>query len=554
MNKFIISTLLYYLVLVQAFAQTKKSTTSTAAKEKWNVLSIVLEDMSCKLAAYGDSTISTPNIDRLSKEGITFDNAYACVGVCAPSRAGIITGMFPTAIGAHNMLIVTESSKNEYQVPMYEAVPPADVRCFTEFLRAKGVYCENQDKTDYQFVAPATAWDATKKLPNHQDAALYADFPVQEPFYKVINFWQTHESQLFPNGWMRNNITISFDSSKVKVPPYLPNTAKVRSDIAHQYNNLKAIDEHVGVILDGLEKKGLLDHTIVLFYTDHGDGLPRAKRTVYESGVKVPLMVRFPDKRMAGSRNKDFIYLMDIGPTVLSMYNISIPGYMHGKDFLFDQKSTHTREYMMYSADRFDAGYDMIRAIRYKQYKYIRNFQPQKPQFLDLEFRRSQFTAQELYRLEAEGKLDAVQQQVMPKTKPAEELFDLDKDPFEIKDISKNPENALILKKMRMALDSFQRATGDMGFVPEKDLAELFWPKGEQPQTKEAQLKIENSKALISCETPGASIGVKYNNNSAWTVYTSNMPLPAKADSLYVLTHRIGYKPNIQSIKIKSKK
>jgi arylsulfatase A-like enzyme len=198
-----------------------------------NVLWLDLEDLSPILSLYGDSTIETPNIDRLAREGVTFTNAYATVGVCAPSRASIITGMFPVAIGAHNMRIQAKNAYAAQGVPEYEVVPSANVRCFPDLLREKGVYTICSKKTDYQFSPSPFTWDLFEK----NDETDRYQFNYPQPFFKQINFWETHESQIWD--WCRQHVPMLIDSSKVKVPPYLPQTPGTRMDWITQYNTLK---------------------------------------------------------------------------------------------------------------------------------------------------------------------------------------------------------------------------------------------------------------------------------------------------------------------------
>lgn len=503
------------------------------AQQKPNVLWLDLEDLSPILAAYGDSTVSTPNIDRLSKEGITFTKAYATVGVCAPSRASIITGMFPVAIGAHNMRITAKS--NYPSVLGYEVVPPADVRCFPDILRENGVFTSCSKKTDYQFSPSPFTWD---EFPKNEETDRYV-FDMPQPFFKQINFWETHESQIW--SWCRQNVPLTVDTAKVKLPPYLPKTIGTKLDWATQYNNLKFTDAKIGKILAELEKKGILNNTIIIFTGDHGNGLPRSKRSVYESGVRVPMIVRFPDKRMAGTYSNDLVYLMDLGPTILSFYNLSTPGHMHGRDIVGKYKPKEARKYAYFSADRFDECTDIIRAVTDGRYRYIRNFQPQKPQFLNLVFRKAQDGVKDLYKFDSLGLLNETQATVMRKTKPVEELFDTQNDPHETSNIAHKAEMQAKLAEMRAALDQWLRETKDMGFIPENEIANTFWPGLKQPTTATPKIKIQKNQATATVKTEGATIGYKNRNADSWKIYKGTLELK-KGDSLYLAAHRLGWK------------
>jgi N-sulfoglucosamine sulfohydrolase len=501
------------------------------AQSSLNVVWLDFEDLSPIFPVYGDSTIETPNIDRIAQDGIVFKKAFTTVPVCAPTRSSIITGMFPTSIGSHNMRI---QAKNKYtSIPNYEVVPPDYVRCFPDILRENGIYTISSKKADYQFAVSPLTWDV---YPANDSTDRYK-FPKDKPFFKQINFWETHESQIW--SWCRKNLPLSVDTSRVIVPPYLPQTVTNKLDWATQYNNLKYCDGIVGKILDTLEKNGLLKNTIIILSGDHGNGLPRSKRSLHNSGVRVPLIIRFPDKRHAGSVNNDLVYLMDLGPTILSFYNIPVPAHLHGRN-IFDTKAAK-RDYVFFSADRFDETVDMLRAVSDGRYKYIRNYQPQKPQFLNNTYRKSQEGVKELYRLDSLGKLNPVQAALMRKTKPAEELYDTQNDPYEINNIAGNSELQDKLIELRAALDQWIRETGDLGFTPEQDIAKAFWPDMKQPQAEKPQVSVVKNKVTLTTNTKGATIGYRTKPSDPWKIYTKPFELK-KGETLYVIAHRLGWK------------
>jgi len=357
------------------------------------MLWITVEDMSPHLGCYGDDTAQTPNIDQLAKEGIRFTNAYSVSGVCAPSRASLITGMYPVTIGAQHMRtqfrtasIALVTDPEALAIPVYEAVPPPEIKCFPEYLRSTGYYCSNNSKTDYQFKAPITAWDESS------DTAHWRKRPSEMPFFSVINFKTTHESQV----WVRADDPLDIAPETVPVPPYYPDNSVIRQDIARNYNNIQIMDAQVGEVLRQLEEDGLKDKTIIFFYSDHGDGLPRAKRWLYDSGLRVPLIIRFPDGRSAGSVNNDLVSFVDFAPTVLSRLNLPIPDHMQGQAFLGSQKS-ESRKFVFAAKDRMDPVMDTARAVRDKRYKYIRNYFPEKPFVQFLPYRDQMPLMQELH-------------------------------------------------------------------------------------------------------------------------------------------------------------
>lgn len=495
-----------------------------------NVVWLVAEDIGPHLAAYGDRTVKTPHLDRLAAEGVTYTKAFAVVGVCAPSRAAIITGKYPTRIGAMNM---RTNAKGLTHVKPYEAVPAPEVKCFTEFLRAAGYYTTNNPKEDYQFARPLTAWDESSTK------AHWRNRPTPEtPFFAVFNYMETHESQV----WAQADEPMAVDPKKVKLPPYYPDTPAVRQDVARYYDNLAHLDIKVGEQLAELEKAGLLDKSVVIFYGDHGAGLPRAKREVYDSGLQVPLIIRWPDKRGAGTQSDELVTLMDLGPSMLSLAGAPVPSWMDGRPFLGPQKAK-PRDVFFATRDRMDEAYDLVRAARDKRWKYIRYFQPEKPMHQTIAFRRNQKGMLDLYDLRDRGKLNDVQSLWFRTRKPAEELFDTASDPHEVRDLAQDPRYRKELLRLRNAVDEFVMEETDWGFVPEPEMVETFWPGGKQPATAAPAFERYHGYLRISSPTPGASIAYQAADgigSSAWQLYHEPLKLP-KGTKVRAVAIRIGY-------------
>jgi len=294
-----------------------------------NILWLVAEDLSPVIPPFGDNTIETPNLSRLAAEGVCYDNVYSPSPVCAPSRAALATGMYPTHIGANHMrtgpwfatdvpqsLLEGYAAKPSPDFDHYEALPPTGVRMFSEYLREKGYYCTNNAKQDYQFRCSITAWDENGKTGHWKNKK------ARQPFFAIFNYNITHESQI----WARAKDSLWVDKDlEVPVPPYLPDTEIGRQDIRQMYSNIKQMDYQVGEMLKELEAAGELDKTIIVWYTDHGGPLPRQKRLLYDSGLRVPMIIRFPNQLFAGERDDRFISFIDFGPTALSMAGIKPP-------------------------------------------------------------------------------------------------------------------------------------------------------------------------------------------------------------------------------------
>ena len=521
------------------------------AQEKTNILWLSCEDIDPILSCYGAKGISTPNIDRLAHEGIRYTHAYSTVGVCAPSRSSIITGMYPVSIGTQNMrtgnhYAFHQPEEEAYQsyvnvkdrrgrnVPEYSAVLPSYVKCFPEYLRMNEYYCTNNAKCDYQFNCPITVWDEVSSQ------ASFVNRPKGKPFFAVFNFEVTHESKI----WMNKDHPMLVDTDSIEIPDYYPNIPIVRSDVGRKYSNIEELDKQIGEMLDLLEKQGLLNNTIIFFWSDHGGPLLRQKRAVGNSGLHVPLLVRFPDKRRAGTVVDDVVSLMDLGPTALALAGIKTPDYIQGEAFLGDFKSNQPRKYAYGSADRFDESRDMSRSVIDGRFVYIRNYYPELPLIHRVKYREQIEMTQELIKMDQAGDLHGKAAYIFMKTKPEEELYDLQNDPYEVNNIAQMPAYSQKLKELRSALADWQLKYGDKGFIDEYDLVQMMWPGLNQPVTQKPEIRIVNNEVSISCATEGASIAYQLNNGIGqpfWNVYYKPVHLQ-KGDKIIARAVRIGYK------------
>jgi len=495
-----------------------------------NVLWISCEDMSRELGCYGYRNIRTPNIDRLAGQGLRFDNAYTVAPVCAPNRSGIITGMYPNSIGSHNM---------RTEVKGYECVPPPYVKCFPEYLRTAGYFCTNRSKTDYQFAPPLTAWD--RQGSNHRD---WDERAPGQPFFSVINFIMTHESMI------RTPLELDprKDPGSVELPPYYPDTPLVRRDFARYLDRIEELDVEVGKVLERLERDGLAGNTVVFFWSDHGRGLPRAKRWPYDSGTQIPLIVRWPGVIDPGTVTDQIVSSIDLGPSVLSVAGVEIVSHLQGRAFLGEQKAP-AREYAFSFRDRMDETYDMIRSARDKRFRYVRNFNPELPYAQPIAYMDLMPTMQEWRKLYAQGKLTGAQKLFFADTKPVHELYDTAADPHEVNNLAYDPAYREVRERMSRAVEAWMDQIDDLGRVQENELIERMWPGRVQPVTGAPVVVPAGgrfSKPLvvrISCPTHGASIawtdeeGDKVN----WKLWTGSLRL-VKSSIVRTRAIRIGYK------------
>jgi len=504
-----------------------------------HLLLLVAEDLSPRIGAFGDPVARTPHLDRLASEGVRFTRVFTTAGVCAPSRAALVTGRHQIAIGAQHMRTSTRPAG------AYRTVPPPDVKAFPELLRAAGYYTFTDSKHDYQFSgplgdAPFTIWDDSGR------SAHWRGRPdPDQPFFGLVNFGETHESGLFPpllSGWPRSFLHVALallrrlqygavpritDPSAVALPPYYPDTPTVRRDVARHYDDVHAMDAAVGRWLAELEADGLADSTIVVWTTDHGDGLPRAKRELYDSGLHVPLIVRFPealrpDHLPSGGRDERLVSFVDLAPTLLRLAGAPRPAGLSPHDFL--DPDAPRRRYVYAARDRIDEVWDRERAVRDERFKYIRSFAPDRPTGHRLAFRDHLAMMRELWALRAEGALDPVQSRWFEPT-GAERLYDLAEDPHEVADVSGEPGYADALERMRAAYAGFAARVRDTSEEPEDRMVERFWPGGEAPVTPAPVLeRSAGGRVVVRSDTPGASLGYRI-DGGPWQLYVGPVPL-----------------------------
>jgi uncharacterized sulfatase len=434
----------------------------SAEARRPNILWLTCEDMSPNLGCYGDRQAVTPNLDRFAAQGVRYTHAFSVAGVCAPSRSCLITGMYPTTLGSHYMRC--------------QATLPAGVLTYSEHLRRAGYYCTNNVKTDYNFAVPKGAWD------ENSGKAHWRNRPKGKPFFAVFNNTWTHESQIrAPEGAAKNKKAgpplpkVRHDPDKVAVPPFHPDTPEVRRDWARMFDLITAMDGWFGDLLKQLDADGLADDTVVFFYSDHGVGLPRGKRWLYDTGMRVPLLVRC-GKNFAhlapgkpGTATDRLVSFVDFGPTALSLAGAKTPANMQGVAFL-GEHAGKPREAAHGIRDRMDERNDCTRAVRDRRYKYLRNYHAYKPWAQTLEYMEHMPTMKAWRRLHADGKLAGPAALWMRPTKPFEELYDTVEDPHEIHNLADSARHAETLARLRKLHLAWHRETRDLGLMPEAEV------------------------------------------------------------------------------------
>lgn len=518
-----------------------------------NILWVSFEDTYPFYGCYGDKVARTPNLDRLAAEGCRWDNAFSTAAVCAPARCAVITGMYAASIGAQHMRTAHVQPQTPDLPTPYETVTPPHIKCFSEYLRAAGYYCTNTQKTDYQFDPPVTAWDQQGSHGHWRNRP-----DPDQPFFAVFNLEESHESGM----WEEDRHPCTFDPDTIEVPPFLPDTPKVRQSLARMYTHIENNDRRLGELLQQLEEDGLADNTIVFNWSDHGP-LPRGKRWPYDSGIKIPMIVRWPGELEPGSVSDELVSSIDLGPTVLSLCGLEIPPHLQGQAFL--GSDAQKREYVFATRDRLDCAYDKVRAARDKRFKYLRHFYPSQPYLNWGPYRNHHPIMQEIWRLHLAGELTEEQSQLFRYPRYQEELYDTLADPHELHNLSDNPEFENELIRLREACEQWMEDIQDMGDIPESEMVQRWWPGGKQPKTidplfipieegnyGEEAIKGEyvfKDPAVLQLHSPtqGASIAYTYEGGEDphWLLYTEPLK-PTDGDILRAKAIRIGYKESAE--------
>lgn len=440
---------------------------SSFAKDRPNMLWITAEDMSATLGCYGDTYARTPHIDRFAKQSVRYTRAFATAPVCSPSRSCLITGCYAPSLG-------TQQMRSAFPIP-------AEMRGFPALMRQAGYYTSNNVKTDYNTAnweeIIAASWD------DSSGTASFRNRPSGKPFFGVFNLMTSHQSRsmVWPYERFQSEVQSRLttgeihDPTRAPLPPYYPDTPVIRKTVARFYDCVTAMDKEVGAILRQLEDDGLAEDTIVFFYSDHGSGMPRHKRALFDSGMHVPLLIRFPEKYRhlapagPGETVDRLVSFVDFGPTVLHLAGLDVPRAMQGTVFL-GTGQLREREYVYGHRDRVDEVRDLARSVRDRRFLYLRNYQPhlgynQPTGWPDLGEIRHEF-----YRLTDQERMTTAQWQFAGPTRPVEELYDTQTDPLNLTNLAADPKYSHHLKRLRVANRSHIAQARDVGFVPESEV------------------------------------------------------------------------------------
>ncbi|WP_371397564.1 sulfatase [Fretibacter rubidus] len=529
MKRFVLPAVILMMLILCSCSKPQSVTQSEAPLERPNIFLIRIEDLSPKFGSFGDPLAHTPNIDALAARGTKFTNVFTTAGVCSPSRSALITGVHQQTMGTMQMRTSSFGANMLYGAP-YEAVPPSHIKAFPELLRARGYYALNNVKTDYQFGNPFTVWDESSKTADWKNA------PTDKPLFAMLNFIQTHESFAFPtdtviegNRYAKHFVprnkkfdegkSVFTDPADVIVPPYYPDTPQVRENLARYYDNLARTDEMIGALIADIEASERGKNAVIILTTDHGDGLARAKRTLYDSGLKVPTIIAYSDNRGAGTVRDDLVSFVDIAPTLLNFAGANIPDYIQGRIFEGPNRGAE-RDYIYAAADRLDEREQRFKAIRSHDFKYIRNYTPDKPRLPSIEYQNNSPVMKQMRAMLGEGTLSPVSAQYFQTPSPEAELYKLSSDPHEIDNLAYQQAYQGQLETLSAAMDDWISVTGDMSAVPELEMVAKMWPGGKQPVTKPPTACLANGNVQWTSKSDGASIGFANTQNAAaWNIY-----------------------------------
>ncbi|MEO0529633.1 MAG: sulfatase [Planctomycetota bacterium] len=417
--------------------------TPVVAETRPNIVWLMAEDISTELACYSEAGVETPNLDRLASQGKLYEKAFCTAPSCTPSRNAMMTGVYQTRTDTQD--------QRRSGITLPDGIVP-----ITQLLRDAGYYtalgCSYSTKTDLNFDYESLF-----------DGRDWSQRDPDQPFFAQITLYGTHRNP--GPGWdpVRKRSTDPVEPAEVELPPYYPDHPVCRLDWAKYLDSIEEMDGQVGDVLARLEREGIADNTLVIFIGDNGRCHLRGKCWLYDPGLHVPLLVRWPGRVPTGSVEPGLVSMLDVTATVLDAAGASMPAYLDGRPLL--GPNTKPRDHVFAARDKIDEIEDTIRCVRTDRYKYIRNYRP------ELGYRECEYVRENrpmlpvIERLAAAGQLSDAQQLIVAETKPREELYDLQADPHELTNLADSPELQSTLNDLRSRLDDWLGETGDTGLA-----------------------------------------------------------------------------------------
>ena len=507
-------------------------------QEPPNFLWLVCEDQSLFFSMYGDSSANTPNINQLAKDGLVYQNCYTPSPVCAPSRSSLITGMYPTTLGTQHMRAYKKSVENNTinshnSLPYYSAKPQKPIRFFTEDLRANEYYCTNNSKEDYNMITSPLAWDESST------EAHWRNREDGQPFCSVFNFNVTHESSIW-----KNKTTYSKEElENVLIPNFFPDDDGIKSDLLTNYKNIEKLDEKIGVIIDQLKADSLYENTIIFFFSDHGGPFPRYKRSIYETGLRVPMIAKWIDDTYRGNTNQ-LVSFVDFAPTILDAANIEREFPFEGVSFFKKDQ----RQYVYAATDRFDGSKDKRRSIRGSNFKLIYNGDTTTSVYKPVSYRQKMKTMQVLDSLQYKQELNTYFSNWFSNHKDRFELYEVSEDYFEANNLINNPKYERIYNTLHYHLFTWMEES-DFGNMSESAMLDsMFTSSMTITKLNMPKLIMNDVGCLIESNNLYTSVGWRNKNETIWNIYKTNELIHPK-DDFEVLLFRPGYEILIKAFK-----
>jgi arylsulfatase A-like enzyme len=497
------------------------------SQEKTNILWLVCEDQSLFFSSYFDSIAKTPNLDEIASNGIVYDNFFAVSPVCSPSRSSIITGMYPTTIGTQHMRAYKknkDSINSKTNLPFYSAVPKSNIKFFTENLRKMGYFCTNNSKEDYNMEMSPLAWNESNKN------AHWRNRNENQPFFSVFNFNITHESRMWGNYKKHSNDEIN----KIILPPFFPNNNTIKNDFVTNYKNIEKLDKQVGEIINQLKDDGLYENTVIFFFSDHGGPFPRYKRSIYDSGLKCPLIIKWTKTRNE-PRNNQMISFIDLAPTILELTKSETNYEMEGVSFY----NQNNRDYIFAATDRFDEYTDKRRCVRNKEFKLIINCDTNSSIMKPVMYRQNMKTMRILDSLNDLKQNTISMERWYKKTKPKYELYDIANDPYELNNLYTNKDYDSIFYELKKKLDNWI-VKSDYGNIKENQILKEMWPNGEKPKLKDPSIIKKDNGINIISNNINSSVGWRNNKTENWKIYSTDEIINPE-NSFEIIVFKPGY-------------
>lgn len=503
-----------------------------------NFLWLVCEDQSLFFSMYGDSSAHTPNINQLANDGMVYHNCHTTSPVCAPSRSSLITGMYPTTLGTQHMRAYKKSSANNIinthnSLPYYSPKPSKPIRFFTEDLRANGYYCTNNSKEDYNMIISPLAWDESSQT------AHWRNKKDNQPFFSVFNFNVTHESNI----WKKKRSNSEEELKNIKIPNFFPDEKMIKNDLLTNYKNIEKLDQQIGTILDQLKKDSLYHKTIIFFFSDNGGPFPRYKRSIYETGLRVPMIAKWINDSIRGNTNQ-LISFIDFAPTILDAANIKREFPFEGTSFFMKDQ----RKYVYAATDRIDGSTDIRRSIRGNNFKLIYNGDTNTPIYKPIVYRQKMKTMQILDSLYKNNELNFYFYNWFSNRKDSFELYKVSEDFYETNNLINNPKYEWVYKELKYHL--FKWIDGsDFGNMNESTMLDsMFTSSRIIPKLNPPKIIKNYEGYFIRSNNLYSSVGWRNKEETDWNIYTEN-ELIKPNDDFEVLLFKPGYEILIRQFK-----